>query len=147
MRVPIDGGTPVEIVKVPGDGVVGALDISSDGKFLAFPWEQFAPVPGLHLSVISATEGTPVKSFSSPPGIYEVRCLRWSPDNSSLQYIVTRDGVANLWQQELTGGPPKQLTKFTSGLIFWFNWSRDGKRLLLARGSLTGDAVLLSHLR
>lgn len=147
MRVPIEGGLSVEIAKIPGDGLDGALDISSDGKLLAFPWEQFTPVPALHLSIMSTSDGKLVKSFDAPPGIYDVGCLRWSPDDSALQYIVTRDGVTNLWQQPLAGGPPRKLTSFNSGLIFWFNWSRDGRRLLMARGSLTRDAVLLSHLR
>jgi Tol biopolymer transport system component/DNA-binding winged helix-turn-helix (wHTH) protein len=147
MRVSIDGGAPLEIAKVPGDGLDGSLDVSSDGKLLALPWEQFTPVPSMHLSVLSATEGTLVKSFTAPPGIYDIGCLRWSPDDSALQYLVTRDGVTNLWQQDLEGDSPRQLTRFTTGLILWFNWSRDGKRLILARGSQTGDAVLLSHLR
>jgi DNA-binding winged helix-turn-helix (wHTH) protein/Tol biopolymer transport system component len=147
MRVPMEGGTPVEIAKVPGDSLDGNLDISSDGKFLAVPWEQYAPAPGFQLSVISATDGTLVKSFTVPPsGVYGV-ALHWSPDNSAFQYVVDRNGVDNLWQQDLTGGAPKQLTKFTSGLIFWFNWSGDGKRLFLTRGSVTSDAVLLSRLR
>jgi Tol biopolymer transport system component/DNA-binding winged helix-turn-helix (wHTH) protein len=147
MRVPIEGGTPVEIAQIPGDGIVGALDISSDGKSLAFPWEQYTPAPSVELSVISATSGRLVRSFKAAPGIYGAGCLRWSPGDSALQYIVTRAGVTNLWQQDLAGGPPKQLTKFASGLIFWFNWSKDGKRLLLTRGSLTGGAVLISRLR
>jgi Tol biopolymer transport system component/DNA-binding winged helix-turn-helix (wHTH) protein len=147
MRISVEGGTPVEIAKVPGDGLDGSLDISSDGKFVAFPWEQFTPAPAMHLSVISASEGRLVTSFKAPPGIYGIGCVRWSPHDSALQYLVTRDGVTNLWQQHLAGGPPEQLTKFTSGVIFWFNWSRNGKRLLLARGSLTGDAVLLSRFR
>lgn len=146
LRVSIEGGTPVEIAKIPGDGLVGPMDISNDGKSLAFPWEQFTPVPGVHLGVISSTEGTPVKSFTAPPGVYELQCVRWSPDDTALQYILTRDGVGNLWQQRLSGGPPKQLTTFTSGLIFHFNRAKSDKRLLLARGSVTSDAVLLSHL-
>ncbi len=45
------------------------------------------------------------------------------------------------------GGEPKQFTKFTSGRIFDFDWSADGKQLLLARGETNSDIVLLSHLR
>ena len=147
LKIPIEGGTPVEVAKIPGDGIVGTLDISSDGKSLAFPWEQFTPVPGVHLTVISSTEGTLLKSFKVLPGVYGSGCVRWSPGDLALQYIVTRGGVTNLWQQRLAGGPPQQLTNFTSGLIFWFNWSKNAKRLLLARGRVTGDAVLLSRLR
>ena len=147
LRVSIEGGTPVEIAKIPGDGLVGLIDISNDGKSLAFPWEQYSPVPGVHLSVVSSTDGSLVKSFNAPAGVYELPSLRWSPEDTALQYVLSRDGVANIWQQRLAGGPPQQITKFTAGLIFHFNRAKSDKRLLLARGSVTSDAVLLSHLR
>jgi len=47
----------------------------------------------------------------------------------------------------LDGGPSKQLTNFKSDLIFSFAWSRDGRQLALARGSVTKDVVLISSLR
>jgi len=43
-------------------------------------------------------------------------------------------------------GPPDQLTKFTSGQIFGFNWTADEKQLLLSRGEVTSDVVLLGNL-
>jgi hypothetical protein len=45
--------------------------------------------------------------------------------------------------QPLFGGPPTPLTNFNEGLIFSFDWSLDGSQLVLARGSITDDAVLL----
>jgi Tol biopolymer transport system component len=144
LRVPIEGGTPVEIAQIPGDGLMGTVAISNDGKYLAFKWEQYKPVPGMHLSVISAADGTVVKSLTVPS---ELKCLRWSADDTALQYALTRDGVDNIWQQPLSGGPPKQLTKFTSGLIFNIRRAKSDNRLLLARGSVTNDGVLLTHLR
>jgi hypothetical protein len=58
-------------------------------------------------------------------------------------YVRTVNGVGNLWTQPLSGGPPKQLTSFTSGLIFSQAWSRDG-RLALSRGSMASDVVLIT---
>jgi DNA-binding winged helix-turn-helix (wHTH) protein/Tol biopolymer transport system component len=144
LRVPIEGGTPLEIARIPGDGLMGTVDISNDGKYLAFKWEQYKPVPGMHLSVISSSDGSQVKSMMVPT---ELRCLRWSADDKALQYALTRDGVDNIWQQPLSGGPPKQLTKFTSGLIFKFSRAKSDGRLLMARGRVTADGVLLTHLR
>jgi len=77
----------------------------------------------------------------------DVSDLRWSPDEQSLQYLLTRNGATNMWEQPVGGGEPKQFTKFTSGRIFDFDWSADGKQLLLARGETNSDVVLLSHLR
>ena len=45
------------------------------------------------------------------------------------------------------GGPPKQLTDFKEGKIFAFDWSPDGKDLLLSRGDVSNDVVLISDFR
>jgi len=37
------------------------------------------------------------------------------------------------------------LTDFKSDRIFSFAWSRDGKQLALARGTLTNDVILISN--
>jgi hypothetical protein len=64
-----------------------------------------------------------------------------------LQYLLTKGDVTNVWTQPLAGGPPRQVTKSTVGRIFDFNWTYDGKQLLLSRGEVTSDVVLLSNLR
>jgi Tol biopolymer transport system component len=56
--------------------------------------------------------------------------------------------VSNIWSQPLDGGPPKQITKFTSGQIFSFDWSRDGKQqLVCSRGTQTTDVILIKDQR
>ena len=64
-----------------------------------------------------------------------------------MEYVLTRNGVSNVWEQKLTGGPPKQITHFQSGQIFDFHWSRDGKQLALTRGSISNDVILISNFR
>lgn len=49
--------------------------------------------------------------------------------------------AANLWVQPLDGRPRKQLTSFTTGQIFDFGWSPEGKRI--ARGAESRDVILL----
>ena len=73
--------------------------------------------------------------------------LHWSPDQKGLQYLLTRNGATNVWEQPLAGGTPHQVTNFTSGRIFDFSWTRDGKQLLLAKGEDTSDVVLISNFR
>jgi hypothetical protein len=64
-----------------------------------------------------------------------------------LQYTMTQNGASNIWEQPFPGGDPKQITRFSSGRIFDFNWTADGKQLLVTRGEISSDAVLLSNLR
>jgi len=72
---------------------------------------------------------------------------RWSPEGHRLQYMLTQNGTTNIWEQPLAGGNPKQITKFTSGQIFDFNWTANGKQLLLTRGETTSDVILLSNIQ
>jgi Tol biopolymer transport system component len=144
--IPVEGGTPTEIAKVLGSQITGRLSVSPDGKLLTYPFTQFDQVPsnGWHIAVVSIDGGPPMRTFRVPGGIGD---LRWSPDGKKLHYLFTRDGATNIWEQSLTGGQAKQLTGFTSGLIFNFSWSSDHTKLLLTRGSVSSDVILLSNLR
>jgi WD40 repeat protein len=145
-RISVDGGTPVEIATVLGENVDGRITISSDGKMLAYPYEEFTPTPKMKLAIIPVEGGPPINILDAPGGVYGFGSPLWSPDGKSLEYVLDQNGSSNIWEQPLQGGPPRQLTTFSSGRIFDFNWSRDGKRLLLARGEVSSDVVLLSHL-
>jgi serine/threonine protein kinase len=140
-RVPVQGGTPVEVFAVAngGQGV-----ISPDGKWIATGYQEMVPVPTLKLAVIPAAGGAPANVFVRPIGAGK---MHWSPDQKSVQYLLTRRGATNVWEQPLAGGPPRPVTNFTSGHIFDFAWSRDGKQLLLAKGEETSDVLLISNFR
>ena len=143
-RVPIDGGTPVDIVENPGESIPGRVTISPDGELLAFPFDVASSEPALKIGVIPIAGGPMVKVFDVAG---DINGPRWSPGGRGLQYLLDKNGATNLWEQPLSGGPPHQVTKFTAGRIFDFNWTADGKQLLLSRGGVTSDVVLLSNLR
>lgn len=58
-----------------------------------------------------------------------------------------RGGITNLWLQPVDGGEPKQVTNFTSDVIHSFDLSRDGKQLVLSRGTNRSDVVLFSDIK
>jgi len=140
-RLPIEGGTPTEVASTP---LLISGVVSPDGKWIACQYDEGNPVPLPKLSVVSAAGGTPLHVFARPSS---TSGLRWSPDQKGLQYLLTRNGATNVWEQSLAGGPPRQVTNFTSGRIFSFSWTRDGKQLLLAKGEDTSDVVLISNFR
>jgi serine/threonine protein kinase/Tol biopolymer transport system component len=162
LRVPITGEKPPQVIAqdmvAPGFMALSlassqhySVEISPDGKRIAYLFRPNSPVehPGSpsasrpnQLKVIPFEGGTPVYQFAWPPSASDPR---WAPGGDAVEYVLTKTGVSNIWQQKLTGGPPKQITNFESGLIFDFEWSPDGGQLALTRGSLSSDVVLISN--
>jgi DNA-binding winged helix-turn-helix (wHTH) protein/Tol biopolymer transport system component len=152
MRGSIEGGAPKEIARNPGGDILGPLDVSHNGRFVAFVCSAEIPAKQLRFCIVPAAGGSILKSIEAAPeaGIFTavpVTQLRWSPDDSGIDYVAPHSGTSNIWEQPISGGSPKQLTKFTNGQIFSFNWSRDGKRLLIGHGDVTSDVVLFTNLR
>jgi serine/threonine protein kinase len=141
-RLPIEGGTPTQIA-VPHQNGDPMLKISPDGNWIAYLYEEARPAQE-QIAIIPATGGTPVHLFALPE---DTNAFRWSPDGKGLQFVITRNGAANIWEQPVAGGPRRQITNFTSGLIFDFDWSRDGKLLYLAKGEKNSDVILISNFR
>jgi Tol biopolymer transport system component len=162
LRVPINGGPSQEITKdllVAGYSALSlgsfhySVAISPDGKLIAYLTLPDSPVenPGSpsasrpnQLKVIPFDGGVPLYQFDWPPSASDPR---WDHGGKALEYVLTKNGVSNIWQQPLTGGQPKQITNFKSGLIFDFQWSRDGSQLALTRGDLTSDVILMGNFR
>ena len=78
-------------------------------------------------------------------GIPATQQVQWMADGRALSFIEPGKGT-NLWSYPLPSGPPKQLTSFMTDQTFSFAWSRDGKRLLLSRGTVVTDVVLVTQL-
>ena len=144
-RVSIDGGEPTPLVQTESfDGLP-----SPSGRLIyysTFEWEERpARVRVLRWIVISSTDLKRLFGFDAPSIATFGTLPAWAPDESGLDYIVTRSGVSNIWRQPLTGGPPVQITHFSTGRIFSFAWSPDGRWLSLASGVNRSDVVLMSR--
>jgi Tol biopolymer transport system component len=142
-RVPIDGGPSTHVVDNPGEAVTGVISISPDGRWLVFPFDEHSPTPVMNIAIVSTSGGSLIRILH-PMGTVDAG-PRWFRDSKSIQYLLDRDGATNLWEQSLAGAPPHQRTRFASGKIFAFEWSRDGKQLFLCRGHVSADVVLIEN--
>jgi len=141
MRVPIDGGEPVIVAKIQ-EGVLESLRISPDGDFLAYTFYDRRSKPETGFAVLRASDGSLVKVIGGvKSGAYN---FHWAPDGQSLDYASVEDEWADVWEQPLAGNAPRPITRFGSGVVSEFHWSRDGKRLLVVSGPVIDDVVLLS---
>jgi hypothetical protein len=143
VRIPIGGGAPVEVARTVSGKTWGRLSISPDGNLLAYPCHTDEPDAVRKVAVIPSSGGSPVVTL---PLTEDATEFHWSPSSRAIQYVRVKDGATNMWENLLSGGNPKQLTHFTSGELFDYAWSPDGKDLFLARGEFGGDPVLLTNL-
>jgi Tol biopolymer transport system component len=141
-KVSIEGGDSVRLT----EKFMCCPSISPDGKLVASYYldEQHPEAPGM-IAIVSSEQGEIVRVLNSAAD-YDL-ISGWTADGSAVMYILTRDGVSNIYSQPLDGSQPKQVTDFNSDRIFQFAWSRDGKNLLCARGIETSDVVLISNFR
>jgi Tol biopolymer transport system component len=154
-RVTITGEKPPEtITQSPAAWELDVLAISPEGKRIAYVAAPETPeTPVVNPSSPSGSQpnqlrgiafdgSTLMHQFDWPASAWPPR---WAPRGEAIEYVLTRNGVSNLWQQPLTGGPRNQVTHFDSGEIFDFAWSRDGRQLAVTRGSESSDVILISN--
>jgi eukaryotic-like serine/threonine-protein kinase len=143
-KVPADGG---ELSQLTNNS--WASSVSPDDKLVAYVRPTGAGPRFWTITIMPFAGGPPLKTFDvtsdSRPNSH------WTPNGRAITYNLTHgsdlSGVTNLWIQALDGGPPKQLTRFTSETFFQFDWSRDGKWLACGRGTTSSDVVLISNFR
>ncbi|MGD0458006.1 MAG: protein kinase [Terriglobia bacterium] len=117
--------------------------VSPDGKWIACFYFPGQDQPA-SLAMVPFAGGQPTKVFPLP--VTNAPPFLWTPDGRAISFINSVNGVDNVWEQPLAGGPPQPVTHFTSDRIFYFDWSRDG-RLALSRGTDQTDAVLIKNFR
>ena len=131
--VPLAGGAPTRVAV--GTNVDASPD-SQSVAFTGFEADGRMAVVVCRLPMCTSRREIARVSDSRAP-------VRWTPDGRGVAYAEK----GNVWVQSLDGGPPRQLTRFTEGrAIMAFAWSRDGKRLAIARTSTTDDIVLIKGL-
>jgi len=141
-KVSIDGGVPTQLTNESSRRPL----VSPDGRFVVCEYGEFSANTPVKIAIISVDGGPPVRLLDLPNVVKSV-IFQLAADGHALIYRDSRNRVDNLWSQPLDGGSPKQLTDFKSDQIFWFDWSRDGKELALARGRAGSDVVLISSFR
>lgn len=136
-KVSINSGEPIRLKQ---DNCL-MPHFSPDDKMLSCVEDQ------KRIHILSAEDGTLIRSIPVTSLAWLNSGARWTPDGKSVAYIVTENGVSNIWLQPIDGGEPKRLTDFSISSIYNFAYSADGSRLYLARGQQIRDAVLIQNIR
>ena len=127
--VPIAGGESRKITSAYGY----SPEVSPDNRMVAFIAVPDVEGTSPTTCVVAPIEGgAPVATFTWPT---ESGLPKWTPDGKALSFLVSKDNVANVFIQPLSGGPPRPVTKLTEGQINNYLWLPDGKRVVLQRTS------------
>jgi serine/threonine protein kinase/Tol biopolymer transport system component/Tfp pilus assembly protein PilF len=137
-RVPVSGGQPRQLTRSltthptlsPIDGTIACWYSTSIEK------------PNWQLAIFPPEGGEPIRTFELASTVVTDSNIRWSPSGKGITFLDGRGGASNIWLQPVDGSPARPLTSFTSGQIYSFDWSRDG-RLVYSRGMSVSDAVLI----
>ena len=155
VRVPAEGG-PAQ--PMPGIATESTLvgKVSPDEKmFYTIETgyrEGVAAQKPNQLRIVSIAGGSigefAIPSGADPSGYFSQFVDRtWTSDSKAVAYLDTRNGITNIWSQPVAGGPPMQLTHFTSDRITSFDFSPDGKQIVYSRGHSSSDAVRITNLK
>jgi serine/threonine protein kinase/Tol biopolymer transport system component len=139
MKVPLSGGKPEPWVSPMAEGRAG-FDVARDGKMAVLGTYDFK-LRRPNIALFSLESGQLIRNLDYDPR--HVGALRFSPDGKGFVYPVREKGVDNLYLQPLDGGTGRQLTNFTSLIIYSYQWSPDGQKLALVRGDSSSDLVLV----
>jgi Tol biopolymer transport system component len=139
-KISIDGGTPQQITQ--GSIIVKPV-VSPDGKSIACTYRK-DEADKWKIAILSFEGGEPRQVLDMPKPFNQI--LRWTPDSQALFYVVEKRGVGNIWKQPLDGSPAEQVTQFTEERIYHYDRIGSGNTLVLARGRILRDIVLLVNL-
>jgi serine/threonine protein kinase/roadblock/LC7 domain-containing protein len=140
-KLPLSGGPPV---RLSDRSSLSPPFPSMDGRHVAFATP--AKDGKVELAVVSADNGALEGQPTIPQTLDQTaHSAEWAPDNQSMVLSDIRSGTPNIWSLPVLGnGPERQLTHFTSGEIWAFHYTRDGKSVAYARGNNLSDVVLFT---
>jgi serine/threonine protein kinase len=140
-KLPLAGGPPVRLSDL---SAFSPPFPSMDGRHVAFA------SPGkdgkVFLAVVSAENGALEAQPTIPDTLdHTSNAVSWVPDNRSMALSDIRNGTPNIWSLPVLGNAPgRQLTHFTSGQVWAFHYTNDGKSVAMARGNNQSDVVLFT---
>jgi Tol biopolymer transport system component len=120
-RIRRDGAELQQLTDQPG--AKEDLDISPDGRYLAFRWHP-PDAPGGRITVL---EVATLRQFDRGEGWSP----RWSPDGTQLVFASQRDGVPALYSTTAEGADLRVLASAVDSVLS-LRWSPDGVRIAIA---------------
>ena len=136
--MPVAGGQPQKLVDITDQ-----YAISPDSTRVAYRHRaRQGDLGSLRVAVMPLKGGPVIVDLP----LTSLGYMTWMPKGDGVAYLRPSGGGTNIFLQPLTGGEPVQLTSFKSGVIRSFDWTPDGK-LIMVSGEVRSDVVLITDFR
>lgn len=140
-KIPVSGGE-TSPVYAPDSSLSGPLSVSPNAKWLAVSVSANGGNSASRVTVVPVDGAADARFFD-----IEMRrpVIRWFSD-SEFDYAAGPGDASVIMRQNINGAPPVKVMEFPDR-VYNFAWSRDGRDLVVSRGALRGDAILITNLR
>lgn len=143
-RVSINGGEPQQLTNL----MTIEPKISPNGKFIACYYpengEHNKPFNPLKLSILSTEDYSIIKQFDVLFSDNNSQ-FAWTSDSNGISYTVESNGDSSIFLQSVNGGEPQKVFTLPNENIFNHLWSNNAEILLLEKGTIINDIVLLKN--
>ncbi len=145
-KIAADGGEPIRLSRQEQVGYCSLW--SPDGRTVAAWSQPRTPSPQYDLALFPADGGGEVRTLTfMPRSGWTLISLQWAPDGKAFSTVAPREGRWLLERYPLDGGAPVPLLVFDGDQdLFSHGWSPDGRFVILQRGHVSSDVVLLENL-
>lgn len=134
-KIPVAGGTPMSVTDERYMSEHHAAP-SPDGKTIAFAARGFGALQWWR-NGRSHLDESEIWLYQPSAKKYTMLADRgakqlwpmWHPDGKTLYYVSDRNGVQNIWMQNVNGNA-RQVTDFKSGRVLWPSISKDGHTIV-----------------
>ncbi len=141
-KIAAEGGEPLKLT----DQYALYPAPSPDGKLIAY--YQVSNGPHKYSITVGRVEDMKtVKQISLALGSWISARLYWDAASTSVTYAVENEGKVKLYEQSVSGGPPRQVASFKAEDEFDFAWSPDHTMLAYMSSKWNHDIILIGGLR
>jgi len=141
-RIPAAGGEPVRLSRE--FEVMFTTQWSPDGRWIA-TWLDPGKPSAQHDMACFPLGGGEVRRFTfTPRDQFTMLSLRWTPDSAALAYVMSEHDAHSIESLNLSTQEKKPVVTFSGDeYIFAQSWSPDGRSIVVQRGSVLSDVVLI----
>ncbi len=138
-RVSLHDKNPVQITRTHGTQPA----VSPDGTQVAHYFMDAETDNLWRIRLVSIVDGTDFGKLSLPKSVTERR-MRWHPSGQFVSQIFYEGDNIKLLNLPVGGGNSQIVSGLGKGNVNWFDWSGDGRQIVVSHTTATQDVVLLS---